>query len=305
MSIEYPIRAVAKLTGLSVATLRAWERRYGAVSPDRGGRGRVYSEEDVQRLVRLRQAVDRGHAIGQIANLPDVRLDELLAGPALGPPPPAQPTTLRHAVLPALAEPVLDAISRFDFTRADRELSRLASLLPTRVLVHEVILPLMRVVGERWHRGEFTVSQEHMASAITRNLLGSVMRLHQPDVDSGRILVTAPAGEIHEFGILAAAILSASMRLEVTYLGPNLPGREIVDAATRAASDVVLVGISNPEPSQEVVDELHLVARGLPSHIELWIGGASPERILTGVRRPNVAAIADFDALEDRLRELA
>jgi MerR family transcriptional regulator, light-induced transcriptional regulator len=304
MPVEYPIRAVARLTGLSVDTLRAWERRYSAVVPQRSDRGRVYSEEDVQRLLRLRQAVDRGHAIGQVANMSDERLRELLSSPAAERVD-SPPTTLYVEELPAQAEPVLDAIARFDFTRADRELSRLAALLPTRALVHEIILPLMRAVGERWHRGEFSVSQEHMASAITRNLLGSVMRLHQPDVDSGRILITAPGGEIHEFGILAAAILAASMRLEVTYLGPNLPGRDIVDAAARSGSDVVLIGVSNPEPSQEVVDEVHLVARGLEASTELWVGGAGPVKMLLGLNRRNVIAIPDFETLEDRLRELS
>ncbi len=304
MAVEYPIRAVSKLTGLSVDTLRAWERRYGVVAPLRNGRGRIYSETDVQRLLRLRQAVDRGHAIGQVASMSNESLNELLAGPRISPPR-LQATTLQLEQIPAQAAPVMEAIAGFDFASADRELSRLAALLPTPVLVHEVILPLMRAVGERWHRGEFSVAQEHLASAVTRNLLGSLMRHYQPDSGSRRILIAAPATEIHEFGILVAAILAVSMRLEVTYLGPNLPGREIIDTAARCGCDVVLVGVSNPEPQQEVVDAVRLVARGLAADIELWVGGAEPEKLLTGVHRANIVTLADFAALEVRLREIA
>jgi len=94
------------------------------------------------------------------------------------------------------------------------------------------------------------------------------------------------------------------MRLDITYLGPNLPGREIVDAASRTSADVVLIGVSNPEPTQEVVDEVHLVARTLTPEIELWVGGADPQQILTGVKRPNIVALSDFETLEDRLREI-
>jgi len=245
--------------------------------------------------------VDRGHAIGQIANLSESDLMQLLSDAAV---PAPQRTTLAYQTLPALAEPVLEAIERFDFAAADRELARLASLLPTRTLVHEVVLPFMRGVGERWHRGDFTVAQEHLASAVTRNLLGSVMRLHQPDNEAKRILITAPAGENHEFGILASAILAVWARFEVTYLGTNLPGREIVDAASRSRTDVVLIGVSNPEPTQEVLDEVHLVARALPPDIPLWIGGASTKTLLTGVTRRNVIPIPDFDTLERHLREL-
>ncbi|MCX6620756.1 MAG: MerR family transcriptional regulator, partial [Acidobacteria bacterium] len=61
MPTLYPIRAVAKLTGIPVDTLRAWERRYRAVTPDRSARGRLYSDAEVRRLLLLRTAVDGGH----------------------------------------------------------------------------------------------------------------------------------------------------------------------------------------------------------------------------------------------------
>jgi DNA-binding transcriptional MerR regulator len=68
---RYPIRAVARLTGLGIDTLRAWERRHNAVTPVRDERGRLYSGADVKRLQLLSAAVDRGHAIGRLPALTD------------------------------------------------------------------------------------------------------------------------------------------------------------------------------------------------------------------------------------------
>jgi MerR family transcriptional regulator, light-induced transcriptional regulator len=83
---RYPIAAVSKLTGLTPDTLRIWERRYGAVTPARDGRGRLYSGHEVRRLQLLASAVARGHAIGRIARSPDEDLQQLLSGvPAHGP----------------------------------------------------------------------------------------------------------------------------------------------------------------------------------------------------------------------------
>jgi len=48
---DYPIRAVSKLTGLSVDTLRAWERRYRAIVPRRNTLGDFHVFE--QHLLRL------------------------------------------------------------------------------------------------------------------------------------------------------------------------------------------------------------------------------------------------------------
>src|SRR5512141_2772591 len=75
---RYPVRLVALRTGLTPHVLRAWERRYGVVSPARteGGQ-RLYSDLDIERLRLLRRLTDRGHAIGRIASLPIPELARL------------------------------------------------------------------------------------------------------------------------------------------------------------------------------------------------------------------------------------
>ena len=64
---QYPIGAVAVLTGLTVDTLRAWERRHKVVTPARDERGLVYDDADVRRLQLVAAAVSRGHAVGRLA----------------------------------------------------------------------------------------------------------------------------------------------------------------------------------------------------------------------------------------------
>ena len=77
---KYRIGAVSRLTGLSADVVRVWERRYDAIKPQRSdGGSRLYSDAEIARLRRLRQAVEMGHAIGQIAKLPDSELDTLSA----------------------------------------------------------------------------------------------------------------------------------------------------------------------------------------------------------------------------------
>ena len=76
---QYPIRAVAKLTGIAIDTLRAWERRHRAVAPVRDDRGRMYTDADIARLRLLRGAVDHGHSIGRLAALTDAELRRLAA----------------------------------------------------------------------------------------------------------------------------------------------------------------------------------------------------------------------------------
>src|SRR5829696_7924106 len=87
---QHPVRLVANLTGLSPHVLRAWERRYGVVAPHRSQGGqRLYSDQDVERLRRLRLLTAKGHSISRIATLSLPELERLEAeappAPAMAP----------------------------------------------------------------------------------------------------------------------------------------------------------------------------------------------------------------------------
>ncbi len=73
--------AAARLAGLSTATLRVWEHRYGVVSPPKSSSGqRTYSMDDVQRLRVIRRLTLEGYAIGTVANLAVDALMRLSSG---------------------------------------------------------------------------------------------------------------------------------------------------------------------------------------------------------------------------------
>jgi DNA-binding transcriptional MerR regulator len=300
--VHYPIRAAAKLTGLSIDTLRAWERRYQAVTPVRDARGRAYDEGQISRLLLLRDAVDRGHAIGQVASLRDSELEKLLAGPAKAA---RIPEPVRTVPEPSNGlQPMVAAIESFDYAAANAQLGRLAAVLPVRELVGEVVLPLMRLVGDRWQDGQLSVAQEHMTSAILRNLLGGLVRLQAISNQPARILFATPAGELHEFGILAAAMLAVAGGFEALYLGPNLPAREIVTAAERTSPQAVVLGIRRIPPPPETIEELRLVASKLPKRTELWIGGSEVKKAVRSVRGLRVVDMENFEDLDAHLARL-
>jgi MerR family transcriptional regulator, light-induced transcriptional regulator len=290
MQTRYPIRAVAKITGLSLDTLRAWERRYQAVVPERTGRGRQYGTEDIERLRLLNQLVQKGHAIGGIASRSDEELRGLLTRQ------PSQPVTAPKPPADMLAS-ILAAIESFDSLRASDELGRLAAVLSPRDLVYQVAVPLMHEVGIRWHNGKLAIAQEHLISEMLRTLLGSMTRLFRPPNPAMTMVLSTPAGESHEFGILAAAMLASLAGVEPVYLGPNLPAREIADAARRTSAKVVALSVTFP--SETTLEDLNALAAAMPEDAELWVGGAgSADLDLTQLGRKTVW-IKDLPAFEN------
>lgn len=301
---RYPIRAVSKLTGIGIDTLRAWERRHGAVMPVRDDRGRVYTDADIGRLRLLRGAVEHGHSIGRLARLSDQELRRF-AETAIAPSAvdPARQTSLDTTALRA-------ALRQYDALTIDHEIARMASVLRPLEILEGVLMPLLVQVGDDWYRNRATVAHEHLMSSTIRSVLGSFVRLHvRPDVPS-RLVFATPSGERHEIGTLAAAMLAASSGLGVTYLGPDLPAREIVECVKPAGAQVLVLGITmtsaRKPPEREfrkIERELRIIVRDLPKHVELWAGGAGAVRH-TALISPRGRVLHDYKAYQQELARI-
>ena len=174
-------------------------------------------EEQIQKLLLLRRAVEQGHSIGQVAALGDRQLRGLLeksSSIASG------ESTSNTTDVNAMLAPVLRALERFDFAGTDREINRLAAALGSpRNLVHQAALPLMRTVGERWDEGKCSIAQEHMLTNLLTGVLASLVRTYSPSNPPARVLLATPTNERHAFPTLAAAMLIAAGGLGAIYLG--------------------------------------------------------------------------------------
>ena len=104
--------------------------------------------------------------------------------------------------------------------------------------------PFLIAVGERWHRGDITPAHEHLASAVVRDTLGWVLATLEPQGDPPTIVVATPAGELHEFGAMMAAVVAAQAGWRVRYLGPNLLRGVIAASIARTYSALDFGGVS-------------------------------------------------------------
>jgi len=284
----YSLGAVVRLTGLSPHVLRAWERRYGAVRPQRTDGGtRRYREADVARLRRLRAAVAAGHPIGDVAGLPDAELDRRLELAPAAPRPPL--------------EPILAALDRLDAGEAERLLGAQLSALGGARFVRAVASPLLLEIGSRWESGRLCIGSEHLASALLRNLLGALLRTTSASARVAPILFTTPPGERHELGALMAAVTAADAGGRPVFLGPELPVDEVVQAADSLGAAAVGIGLCQRD-GERLAASLRALRERIPAGVELWVGGPGAEEIPL----PRGAArVADAEELERKVALLA
>lgn len=295
----YPIRTVAKLTGLTPDLIRAWERRYGVVEPVRGPRGaRLYGEADVDRLRVLARVVGNGRSIGDVAHLPPEQLERIVeVGSAAGVV--AEEPVAASSAAPSV-EALLAAVDATDMAALERGLSGALLALGAPRFAREVAIPLLDAVGAAWAQGRLSIGQEHLVSNAMRNLLGALARSGRaPSAPS--ILLAGPAGERHEFGLLMVAVLAADRGLGTYVLGVDVPAADIADTARKLR--VGAVGLSLVAEGNRVASARALVdlEAGLPEGIEIWVGGGDAHNVLAMVPPGRAQLVQSIDQLDRHL----
>ncbi|RMU78259.1 MerR family transcriptional regulator [Pseudomonas syringae pv. aptata] len=140
-----PIREVARQTGVNAVTLRAWERRYGLIVPHRTAKGhRLYSDEHVQRVMKILTWLNRGVSVSQVKGLIDDNRQDAL-------PPTNDWDALRQTLLVAIGE--------LAERRVDDVFNQAMSLYPPRTLCEQLLLPLLAELEQRW-QGKFGAQLE-------------------------------------------------------------------------------------------------------------------------------------------------
>ncbi len=293
----YPIRAVAARTGVNPVTLRAWERRYGLVKPQRTAKGhRLYSEADIQRIEQIMGLLDQGVAISRVRSL----LDQ----PQASTPPPAPEVGEGAAdALTGYRQRMHAAIERFDDRALLAAYNDALSLYPVDMVARDLILPMNREVAEAARRGPGSVAeaQWRFLNAFLRNKIGA--RFHQQITQkAGRRLVTACLpGESSEIELLLFCLSAMTYGFRVLLLGSDVSLELIAPTVERSgASGVVLFGDAHSvDPSTD--GALDTLADDLP--VPVFVGGSYAERrghaLSAGGSQP---LPEDWHAAVDRIR---
>ncbi|HYL28243.1 MAG TPA: MerR family transcriptional regulator [Candidatus Nitrosotalea sp.] len=298
--VAYSIGAVARQTGLSTDTIRAWERRYGLVRPLRGAGGiRSYREAEVTRLVLARRATELGHPIRNVAALDDKAIAALVkAKPATSPD--TNDELPREAVVAAM----LDALLNDDPARLRRTITAAATLMDSKDLALSVLVPLLAQVGRLWERGMLSIWQEHLLSELVATTIRSIESFAKDGgLDAGMLLATPPR-ELHAFGTAFAAMIASTHGFRIHNLGVSVPVAELVAAAKRLQVRYVAIGITcTNRRSAELAEYLRDLDRKLPRAIAVWIGGHASAEIVerAGTRRLRaIGTLEEFDRALER-----
>jgi MerR family transcriptional regulator, light-induced transcriptional regulator len=262
------IGELARRTGVATELLRAWERRYGLLSPERTAAGyRLYSVDDVRRVQRMRGLLAAGLSAAEAARQA-----------ASEPSPPE--VVERGEVAPASASAELRrAVEQFDDAAAHAAFDHLLADYSTAAVLTGVVLPLLHELGAGWERGEISVAQEHFASNLLRGRLLGLARGW--DRGSGpRAVLACPPSELHDLGLVIFGLALRELGWRITFLGADTPPDTIEETVRRLEPRALVLALADPIRLTGVTET---AARLGELGTAIWIGGAGAGEV-DGVR---------------------
>lgn len=228
------IKAVAERTGVSVHTLRAWERRYGIPRPQRNAenRYRIYDDQAVADVLWMKRQIEAGVSPAQASAL--LREQPRESGMAA--------ESVVSKPLAALQIALYEAFAARDDTAAQRILNEASGLFAPEQVILEILQPTLHQIGDAWQRNTLSVEQEHFASNLVRQRLHAMLQMQPaPALTAPRLVAACAPEELHDLGLLTFTLLAKRAGWNVTYLGQRTPLVELERAAEGARFTLISV----------------------------------------------------------------
>ena len=261
----FPIREVARLTGINPITLRAWERRYGLIQPVRTESGhRLYTQKDIETVHRILDWIERGVAVSKVGKI--LARDD------------AQLSSLQH---PQEGSGELEwaqwqqqlqlAIGAFDELQLERLYGQVFAAYPASVAFQDILMPLWRQLLR--HQGRFGQASEWLFfDSFLRARISQRLQLARAG-RTPQVLLAAIAGECRELELLVAGLMLSGEDLAVHVLNVGQPLDELTLICEKTRPQA-LVLFSNRSPTHELPKRLARLALTLECPL-LLAGDAS------------------------------
>lgn len=239
---KFTIKLVSERTGIKPVTLRAWERRYDLLAPDRlENNYRLYSDRDIQILRWITSRLESGLTISTAVR-------EYLGLRKNGTWPEALPSGLfpKSSNKPnfppeTFANRLYVALTAHDQSKAKQIIDHIQSIYDLETIFFEIFYPCLFEIGEAWFRGEIRIATEHFASGFIRGILMNLLQVFPVSSQARKLLIGCAPEEFHEIGPLMLSVLLRREGYQVEFLGADLPVDDLIAYAEDVSPDMVIL----------------------------------------------------------------
>lgn len=235
-----------------------WERRYGYPKPTRDSNGdRVYTNEQLDKLILIRQLQEQGKRPGKLVGLNLSELQSLRKAPE---------TELNNDELMLM----LQTSSASHLHNWLQQQLRAHGL---RAFVYKIMAPALQLLGNAWSQGKLAIYQEHLCTQVMKSLIRHALAEHNFPGGNPKVMLTTVTGEQHSLGLLMVEALLRLGGAEVISFGTQMPFKDIKEAATTHSVDVIGLSFSSGFKTDDALVMLSGLRQMIDTGTRIWVGG--------------------------------
>ena len=265
----YNIKAVSKILDMPTVTIRSWETRYQAITPERTESGhRVYTEENLNDLKWLKKQIqENGLNISQAVHLLKAKKAEEMA---IEPFPDTEDRSERP--FQKQIDELYASVLELEAEKCDRLLDLYFSQFHYHTVFFSIIVPLMYKVGEEWEKGNLHVVKEHMISNIVLHRATRLFSVFETSSAMPRVMAICPKGEQHQVGLILLTLFLRERHYPVYYIGADTPLEGLAELMKEKEIDLLAISTSTSSDSKLVQQYIDSARSVNPSIVSI-VGG--------------------------------
>ena len=305
---KHPIQIVSRRTGLSADVIRAWERRYKAVKPSRSSNGRrLYSDNDVKKLMLLQRIISGGRRIGDIAKLNIKTLEDLVESDESA-------TVIKSSLAnrPSTGSVMesfdgcIEAIGELDANKLINSFEVAYQELGPVFLLEDLFAPLVQHVRDECRLGTFRQSQEKFVVELMQSFLLMNSTKSNKSLNN-KILIISPISHNDNLSMLRLSLVCEDSDWMPVYIGTSISADEILFSYEQGRCNLLMVVIDPNGNQQFLPNELRKI-RSLIKDDEILIFGETTSSYQDVIKETGFTAINNIGELRlalDRLKVLS
>ncbi|MGE5496951.1 MAG: MerR family transcriptional regulator, partial [Syntrophothermus sp.] len=267
---------------------------------------REYSKQDLEKLMLLEQVVLLGYKIGSIAGLTSESLKKIIDEHSGTQEAGGKTHTDDSGAFKSTVTEYLDsckqAIREYEPFGLKNILFKALLALGQERVINELVIPLIKDVGDGWEKNEISISQEHMASSVITEFLKYIISLYHPAPGAPVVISACVQGQMHELGALLVSVTAASMGWKSLHLGANLPAEEINKATIDSGAKVVCISLVYPSSEEKINEELKKLAQLTAQNIKVIAGGRAAKSYMEIIDSSGMLLITEIDELRKQFQ---
>jgi len=244
--MNFSISQLQQFSGIKAHTIRIWEQRYNALTPNRSeGNTRYYDDSQLRRLLNIVSLMDTDHKVSELCSMSDEKLFSLIKIRLL------YKFTQSSSTEYFISQLIAAGMS-YDVASFEKAFAICIEKFGIKSTYVKVIYPLLDRIGIMWSCDTMPPAPEHFISNIIRQKLFSAIDALPPARSKDTWLLFMPENEFHEIGLLFSYYLIRNAGKRVVFLGNNVPLDTLIAAGKEISPSNLLFFLVHNDSQEEI-----------------------------------------------------